>query len=290
MNSKKRLGSNIRGLREFFGETQEDLAGLLQCTSKNVSSYETGRTEPNMTTLNVIATHYSVTTDDLLYGDWAYVGEVSSFKNAIKQHDTYLFPLVSSEKALKNDDFRRALAAQKELYEHMQKYSLDYPDNLIDKCLDGYEKAMDNENSVMEAKANLVPLCFFLLRGMLLPSDFYEQPPAGIKILIQENRRFKTLFEDYSEMPDEELDTEDKKIIMEIDREAMSYIAELKKSRGFSELADYYLAMRYFFGAVDNKLGLEFNLKIGIEMIDSFRAVGNPYAIRFWKIFDCDVL
>lgn len=60
------LKENLKTLRIAAGETQEQLGRLLKYNRKTVSSYENGRTVPDLETILRIADHYGVTVDDLL--------------------------------------------------------------------------------------------------------------------------------------------------------------------------------------------------------------------------------
>ena len=57
----------------------------------------------------------------------------------------------------------------------------------------------------------------------------------------------------------------------------------VKRSKDWSDLADYYLALQYIWNLVDNDLDWGFNQRIGVEMMDAFITVKNIYAARFMK-------
>ncbi|MBQ4383131.1 MAG: helix-turn-helix transcriptional regulator [Firmicutes bacterium] len=63
------LRNNIRILRVAAGETQAALGRVLFVDRKTVSSYESGRTVPDLLTLIRIADHYCISVDDLLRKD-----------------------------------------------------------------------------------------------------------------------------------------------------------------------------------------------------------------------------
>lgn len=62
------IGSNIRNIRMLRRITQEELAERLFITRQAVSSYETGRTRPDIDMLIKIADALSTDTNSLLYG------------------------------------------------------------------------------------------------------------------------------------------------------------------------------------------------------------------------------
>lgn len=57
----------------------------------------------------------------------------------------------------------------------------------------------------------------------------------------------------------------------------------LKSEQEWSDLADYYLALRYVVGMVDTDLSTEMNLAVGMQMMLSFMTLGNSHAFTFCK-------
>ena len=62
------VGENIRKYREQKKVSQEDMALALNVTRQAISSWETGRTEPDLDTLHRIAQYFEVTVEELIYG------------------------------------------------------------------------------------------------------------------------------------------------------------------------------------------------------------------------------
>jgi transcriptional regulator with XRE-family HTH domain len=60
-------GENIRKYREQKKVSQEEMAQSLNVTRQTVSSWETGRTEPDLDTLHRIAQYFEVTVEELIY-------------------------------------------------------------------------------------------------------------------------------------------------------------------------------------------------------------------------------
>ena len=63
------IHQNLKWLRTQRGLTQEEAAQRLHTTRQTVSSYETGRTQPDLDTLVRLAQLYGVPVEHLLYGD-----------------------------------------------------------------------------------------------------------------------------------------------------------------------------------------------------------------------------
>ena len=62
------IHAQLKLLRQARGLTQEEVAGRIGVTRQAVSSYESGRTRPDLETLERLAALYQVTLEDLLYG------------------------------------------------------------------------------------------------------------------------------------------------------------------------------------------------------------------------------
>jgi len=60
-------GEDIRRYREQKKVSQEEMAQALNVTRQTVSSWETGRTEPDLDTLHRIAQYLEVTVEELIY-------------------------------------------------------------------------------------------------------------------------------------------------------------------------------------------------------------------------------
>lgn len=79
-----RIGNNIKKSREKKGMTQEEMAEQLHVTRQTVSSWETGRTEPDIETLHHISICLDVTVEELIYSKRLFGGNVEVTKNTEK--------------------------------------------------------------------------------------------------------------------------------------------------------------------------------------------------------------
>ena len=62
------INENLKLLRQAQGMTQAEVADLISVTRQTVSSYESGRTQPDMETLKRLAEVYKADLHDVLYG------------------------------------------------------------------------------------------------------------------------------------------------------------------------------------------------------------------------------
>ena len=140
MSDLKKLGANIRSLRIAYGETQEQLGEAIFVEKNTISYYENGKREPNKATLTAIANHYMVSVGELLYSDLTEIGKITVDPNAFWKNIDIILPIISSEKALSNEDFKKAFDAHKEFYDQLHKVSMEGIDK-IDICEEGYQVA-----------------------------------------------------------------------------------------------------------------------------------------------------
>ena len=62
------IRDNLKALRIISGLSQNEVAEALNVTRQTISSYETGRTEPDLETLKRLAELYNADIHDVLYG------------------------------------------------------------------------------------------------------------------------------------------------------------------------------------------------------------------------------
>ena len=285
MSRLKKLGANIRALRIAYGLTQEQLGEAIFVEKNSVSYYETGKREPNKDTLAAIANHFMISVEELLNDDFTGINEILIDETAMWKNIGILFPIVSSRQAIENQHFKKAFDLHKAFYEELNKVNLDVFGALeIEYILDGYDEAVEVDEIKAEAAANLIAINLLLMVLIKWGGDFSKNKPAALRHLLLRTS-IKSDFED--EDPSFE---EDFKLLQEkIDGEEMNewfseMLTTVKHSEGLSDLADYYLALRYVLNLVDNGLGYGFNQRIGGEMMTAFFKVKNQCAAKFIKL------
>ena len=91
---------------------------------------------------------------------------------------------------------------------------------------------------------------------------------------------FKELMYEYKKDVKKTVDKK-KGFIEDFDNVLFELITELKKNEKWSQLGDYYLALRYVLGIIDTGYSDEMNQAVGMQMMLAFRKVGNKYAYEF---------
>lgn len=283
MNDLKKLGANIRSLRMAYGETQEQLGEAIFVEKNTISYYETGKREPNKATLTAIANHYTVSVGELLYSDLTEIGKITVDQNALWKNIDIVLPIISSEKAISNENFKSAFDVHEEFYDQLHKVSMEGIDKL-DICVEGYQAAMEDDAIKAEAAANIIALWFLIMVCIKAAPELLKNKPASLRQVAARDKETRKVIENV----DPSFEADAKELLDEIDNEEIkNEISEMltvvKRSKEWSDLADYYLALQYLWNLVDNDLGWGFNQRIGIEMMVAFNSVNNRYAARFLK-------
>ena len=279
-----RLGNNIRGLRKAYGETQEELGFALGVEKNTISSYETGRTEPGKDMLSMIASYYFVSVEELLLSDLSSMEKINLKKDNVYffwDNINKIFPLIWTERAMQNEHFKRATEKHRLFFEvAMKKNDWDI-DNFLG-CFDEYMEAYNDDVVKEESAANIIGLCYFVIFIFKVTPKMVKEKPAFMTKLVLLDSTIGNALENLdSDFEKDAADIVDSFNDLEMKMLLKEMMVLVKKSRILWEVADYYLAMEYVLGIVDNDLEFEFNRRIGQEMLEAFASVGNRYARRF---------
>lgn len=287
MTVTERIGTNVCALRKFYGETQEELAESIGVTKNAVSNYEKGKREPSKDILNDIANHYGVLVDAIVNENFDSMGKLNI---NLRTHDKKigsLFPLITSDKAMANQHFKRAYKNHMELYDSISNGT--YLFNLLDVCFDEYEKAYNDEKIKEEVAADFLALKTYLYSSMSVSSILCDNSSA-VSNCIKKASAESNLYEfdnHIDEMKSWQDDFQELLEDGEIQQEYLEYIQVLKKSLQWSELGYYYLALYYYYGIVKgNENDLITNNRIGGEMLGALDKIGNPHARIFGRVLN----
>ena len=282
MAYNEKIGNNIRALRNACGETQQELGDAVGVAYNTISYYEKGERQPDHEMLTAISRHYSVTVDDLMHSDFTTIGKINFDYTYTWKNIDLILPIIESEQALKDEYFKRANKYHHELYDMLKRVD-DHSLNVWGQCIDQYAKAAENEVIGAEVCANILSLLYIMLSGMKTAPEVLKTKPALLLQNKKNNRKAKHILDNLD--PDFEKDA--REALLEFsDPESKEQMSEmllaLKESKRYSDLAYYYIAFKYIWGIVDNDMSLEFNGRVGIEMMEALIALKNPYAINFF--------
>ncbi len=273
------LGRNIQHLREIHKETLEELGGIIHCAKSTVKGYENGSRKPDLQTLQLLATHYNKPVDELLHTDLTGLESISIDLNSASRNTELMrviLPVYSSEEAMQNSNFKTGHDLSLKMLDGFANAEI-LPGNMIVRIFEAYVAAADESESP-EAVANLVWSIFV----------WWSQLYDTNKLLSLQNKLLskKLSYKDYMNIKDtEDASTTKKRVdfIADFDGIIVEALKALKSEQEWSDLADYYLALRYIVGMVDTDLSIEMNSSVGMQMMISFMALGNRYAFNFCK-------
>lgn len=271
------LGRNIKHLREMHAETLDELGAVIHCAKSTVKGYENGSRKPDLQTLQAIGMHYNKTVDELMNTDLTDLGDLTLDLNSLSgmiQLINVIVPLYRSDKAMENDNFRKGYELAQRLLDGFSKAEV-MSGNIIVRIFESFITAAEESESP-ESVANLMWSIFIWWTQMYNPDQMLS---LQNKMLSK-----KLTFKDYMKLRDtEDVKTKEKRasFIKDFDEIIKVALRALKSEQEWSDLADYYLALRYVVGMVDTELTYEMNSAVGMQMMLSFVTLGNDLAFKF---------
>ena len=271
------FGRNIQHLRETRSETLKELGSSISRAKTTAKGYENGSREPDLETLRLIAAHYNKTVDELLFSDLTEVENMSIDWNSPRDMTDLLktiIPLFSSEEAMKCKSFQKGYKLSKELLDGFEKGEI-FSGSMIVRIFESYLIATDESESP-EVVANIMWSIFI----------WWTQIFDTQQMLSLHNKQLskKLQYKDWTklrESEDQSIKEKRKSFIADFEEVVVATLKALKSEQEWSDLADYYLALRYVLCMVDTGLSNEMNTTVGMHMMLSFMAMGNRYAFVF---------
>ena len=279
-NPEKLLGNNLKHLREMHGETLQELGKVVHLGNTTIKNYENADRKPDPQTLKALAKHYGKTVDELLQSDLSESGSISiSVSNPaelVKILEVIL-PLSYTDKALSNPDFKKGYDGCCRI---MNSFAINVGirGSIISECFEAFGKSVEDAE-LPEGIANMVWL-IFLLWSQLLDENMIR----ALNTLMYPRKNsppFIKTFLEAKEHESSEIKNKKKSFIEDFDEIIIELMRALKSEFKWSNLADYYLALRYVLSIVDTGLSAEMNSAVGMQMMLSFLRLGNPYALNY---------
>jgi len=278
------FGKNIKYLRTAYGETQLDLALAVGLDSPNaIANYEKGERTPKPEIKKKIALHYRITEDELVHSDFSGM-QVSSSQLGNKQKmiemTLLMCPITCTDKAMKDSLFQKGYAAHMRALDAM-KDGFTFADADYDMCIGAYSDSYD-EYETPESLANI--LWWFVITELSMKNQWMIDGAEALSDKrVSKKDFFKNFYLKDCSFPNEGklLGETELKDLKEMGETVVELLKELKKNAQYSNLADYYIALRYLLGCVDNELTEAMNKAVGSEMIWAFAQLGNKYAKKF---------
>lgn len=270
----KLIKENIKALRKHYGESQEDLALALDISTNAISQYECKTTDrlPEIDVLIMIAEHYGVTLDDLLYSKLEFDHRIDI---AINEKDTVLVLL---ERVLpmceaaeddpeeeKSAELIEAFAIHDRMYDNILQRKETASVEELTTLMKTYKKAM----KLGSRKAIINHLWWLMYYGigyMYLTDELLSNK----EILLASDAMADDVFKNGGLKKREKYKKSSKGKMEEIQQYFLDTYEELifvdiclLKRAGLNTWADYYNALRYIFGVIRNDLSREMNCTVG---------------------------
>lgn len=276
-----RVSANIRNLRKAFVETQKDLAQAINVSESTISNYEHDIRQPDMETLKTITDHYDFPLERMLEEDLSWLDFTShsmDWDSCIILFEAML-PIICSEKAMNNSHFSKAYAITEEIKQKIIAHE-NYMFFRLERAMEEYESTLIEDADLVEAAANMIWLVFVIYATY--PDE--QSQKIGEAVLYGKDRK-KDFIKKYvlknSNHFNNKAVKNKREYVKDSQENVMILIKILKQSPDYNSLADYYLALRYVIGMVDNEHDCASNKTMGVEMMNSFATLGNEYARIF---------
>lgn len=274
------LGKNLQHLRKVHKLTLDNVGEAIHCAKSTVKGYENGSREPDYQVLHMFSSLFGVTVDELLHTDLTGIeGRTTelniSLDSTIKLIKAIL-PLYSSEEALKSANFKRGYELSTQLLEAFSRGEI-LPGNQIVRIFESYISALD-ESEAPEIVANLIWSIFIWWSQII---DVNQALSLQSKMLSK-----KLSYKDFMTLKIEESEeVKNRRVgfVKDFEDIITPALKALKSEQEWSDLADYYLALRHILYMVDTEFTNEMNMMIGRQMMLSFAALGNNHARAFYS-------
>jgi|SRR5690554_154996 transcriptional regulator with XRE-family HTH domain len=279
MEDNNLLGRNIQRLREIHGDTLVELGAAIGFAKSTIKGYENGSRKPDPDTLKTIANYYGKTIDELMYTDLTSLEKIDVQQSSLSSTvETFkkIMPLFYSEEAMNNSSFKKGYdLSQRILSAFASGETLR--GTIITDVTEVFAQATD-EIEAPEAIANLVWSIFVWWSQIF---DVKEMLSLQNKLI---SKRINTMeLSRAIKRVSPEVESKRQGFISDMDELLRGSIKSLKSDENWSDLGDYYLAMRYTNGLVDTDLSVEMNVTMGIQLMIAYAQLDNKYAKMFLR-------
>lgn len=279
MKDDNLLGRNIQRLREIHGDTLENLGDAIGFAKSTIKGYENGSRKPDPDTVKTIASYYGKTVDELMNTDMTSLEKIDVQQISLSSSvETFkkIMPIFSSEGAMNNASFKKGYDLSQRILSAFESGET-LRGTIITDVTEFFAQAT-SETESPEAIANLVWSIFVWWSNIFDAKDMLtlQNKLLSKRIdMIELSREIKNL--------SPEVESRRKEFISDIDELLCESIKSLKSDKNWSDLGDYYLAMRYTSGLVDTALSAEMNMTIGIQLMIAYAQLDNKYAKTFLR-------
>lgn len=274
------LGENIKNLRKVWGLTQKELAEKIYVAENTVTSYERGSRIPDMEKIQQIASLFKMTEDDLVNGDFSDLDYHLSpiTHDSVISHLEKILPIIHTDSAMNDPYFVEGYRRTVRFWDSIKTVNGPILESMIAEAYNRYGLSLKKYNTV-ESAANILWLLF--VKYMLISDEQLQKTGEAI---INGKGKEKTFAKEYliAESPSKPLEAKRKLYSKKYNETITKMIKRLKTSAQYSDLGDYYLALRYIYGLIDDDTNYNEIHAIGIAMLSAFLELDNEYAFSFF--------
>lgn len=279
---------NLKYLRKKYKEKQVMLGSKINISQNALSDYENGKCPIPDDVAGKLAYHYRVSLFDFTNTDLSehdlldYKSGFLPVKRLAEQMLTALFPFVSPPTDCKDESFQKGYEMISTFQNRVTTLQAIETDEMAE-CLLLFSNAW-KESKIESALANCLSVILWMCLG------YYSEKNDQERTFIDSIMNQKTL--DYIEAQklilrgspniakQHELTAGRLEYVRTYEEIAVDCIKCLKSSSDadLRALADYYLAVMYVVGFVDNEFDFETNQRIGFDLVGQLCRIDNPYA------------
>lgn len=275
-SAKYKISRNIESLRKTHGETQSELGRAIGVSKQAINNYELGERIPPLDRVIDIANHYDISIDRFLHASIEAPDSYETIFSYEKIMDTMdvMFPVFEKQQENEDRSFAKGIKQHFSIMKQLRSNGCIYGFNVkLESVLDAYTESFES-NGCPESAANILSLVFFLWastnkrnydKASQFASIIKDFPLGNIAAVVDSDQ--------FSE-------SRDKDFCKDLEPLILQMIRVLKEDSAWSEVGDYYLALRFFIGLVDNDSDINVLREMGLELMVSYCAMGNEYAYR----------
>ena len=268
---------NIKYMRRFYGVTQTELSKVLKVEQHSVSQYETGKRSLNYEYVQLLANYFRIPIEEFVKEDLSniMVYNLDVDIDFIFEFLDIIFPKFLVSETMEDVYFQKGCKCLNSIREDFKKnkvISIKKYEECIDLFLQSYRKFQ-----TLKSIANTlgVILVFYA------PQFTGEEEEEVGKEIYKQRRISKQVLKKYFLREEIVNNPIKKEFIEKYNDFVMEGIRILKEIPEWSQLGDYYLALRYIIGMVENDNNQDMNILIGEEFMINLFELDNKYATLY---------
>lgn len=278
------VSKNIKHYRKYFNMRQEDLARKIGVSRSTIASYETQQTTPDIQTLKLIANCFGIPVNNLYtplnFDDSATIKDFILKESNLSDLREVVFPTLCSDKALEDPMFCEAYKK----HMHILKFPQETFVEDLDKVYNKYKESLE-VNGTVDSAGNMVAIIFTIFSANFMDERVINLTEELLNKGFVDSKGIKMhLMQSESKSSNEEK----KQFYFDTKDEYLRLLRILRKSIKQRNFADFYFALQYMLGYVENDYDSETNQMIFFELITSYAEIGNKYARNYKKVF-CEI-